>query len=127
MAWQPASLRMREQALQAPRYQKYHRVTQAISIQLQLQVQTCKTGNQEDTTNLAPIFDLEKVSSIYTYLKTTLLINISFHKQRTQSYLSSFIQTFQQLNISTFINLGLLSALFEVQTLNDHHAKPHRE
>lgn len=88
---------MREQALQAPRYQKYHRVTQAISIQLQLQVQTCKTGNQEDTTNLAPIFDLEKVSSIYTYLKTTLLINISFHKQRTQSYLSSFIQTFQQL------------------------------
>lgn len=89
---------MREQTLQAPRSQKYHRVTQAISTQLQLQFQTCKIGNQVYTARLVPIFDLEKVlSSIYIYLKTALSINTSFHKQKTRSYLSNLVQTFQQL------------------------------
>lgn len=81
---------MRAQTPQAPRCQKYHRVTQAISTQLQLRVQTCKSGNQEYTPRLVPVLDLEMVlSSIYIYLKTALAINTSIHKQATQSYFLS--------------------------------------
>lgn len=77
---------------------KYHKVTQVISAQLQLQVQTCKTGNQVYTMRLVHILDFEKIiSSIYIYHKTTVLINPSFHKQKTQSYLSSLVQTSQKL------------------------------